>query len=249
MHPLKIQPGEHQYIPSVLQNGRSFKCQNLHIVSFLPLGGSQFSKLWLSQSEGVGQAGSRGWCGRAVPSGWGYAGANRLLQCFGTWFLTHIFLVLQNWESQCENLCGCSPQQFLRQELKAPAVSLQCSDFCSTLPCLALTCLVMCAAFLATDLSVYMQSFTCLCAFMKKQHRNQHWHMRLMLALEKSCLHLFACVFHYAAKVVLARLRWVWSGLPEDPWCKTRRSKALEKNAVLFTGVSKAFVKMLLFWS
>lgn len=124
--------------------------------------------------------------------------------------------------------------------------SLQCSDFCSTLPCLPLRCVVMSAAFLATDLSVDMQSFTCLCAFMKRQHRNQHWHMRLFLALGKSCLHLFTYVFHYAAKVVLARLRQVWSGLPEDPWCKTRRSKALEKNvfAVFFTGVRKAFVKM-----
>lgn len=108
----------------------------------------------------------------------------------------------------------------------------------------------MSAAFLATDLSVDMQSFTCLCAFMKRQHRNQHWHMRLFLALGKSCLHLFTCVFHYAAKVVLARLRQVWSGLPEDPWCKTRRSKALEKNvfAVFFTGVRKPFVKMPLCW-
>lgn len=61
MHPLKTQPGEQQYIPSVLQNGRSFKCQNPLRVSFLPLGGSQFSKLCLSQNEGVGQAGSRGW--------------------------------------------------------------------------------------------------------------------------------------------------------------------------------------------
>lgn len=61
------------------------------------------------------------------------------------------------------------------------------------------------------------------------------------------CLLVF---FIFAAKVVLARLRWVWSGLPEDPWCKTRRSKALEKNvfAVLFTGVRKAFVKMPLCW-
>lgn len=153
------------------------------------------------------QAGSRGWYGRAAPLGWGYAGANRLLQCSGMWLLTHIFPVLQNRDRQCSNLCGCSPKQFLRQELKAPAVSLQFSDFCSTLPCLPLGCLVMSVAFLATDLSVHMQSFICLCAFMKRQHRNQHWHMQLTLALEKSCVHLFAWVFHYAAKVVLARLR------------------------------------------
>lgn len=96
---------------------------------------------------------------------------------------------------------------------------------------------------------------TCLCicnhSFVYVHSWNQRWHMQLMLALEESCVHLFACVFHYAAKVGLTRLRWVWSGLPEDPWCKTRRNKALEKNvfAVLFTRVSKAFVKMLLCWS
>lgn len=61
----------------------------------------------------------------------------------------------------------------------------------------------MSAAFLATDLSVYMQSFVCLCAFMKRQQRNQHWHTWLMLALEKSCLHFIPCVFRFAAKVAL----------------------------------------------
>lgn len=98
------------------------------------------------------------------------------------------------------------PQQFLRWQLMAPAVSLRRVGFCSTLPCLPLGCLVMSAAYLATNVSVYMQSFICLCAFMKRQHRNQCWHTWLVLALEKSCVHLFVCVFCYANKVVMERL-------------------------------------------
>lgn len=168
-------------------------------VSFLPLGGSQFSKLCLSQNEGVGQAGSRGW----------WKGSTiRLGLCWSKQ------TVVVFWHVAPHSHPPCSPKQrqtvlkplwlqFLRQELKAPAVSLQCSDFCSTLPCLPLGCLVMSAAFLAMDLSVYMQSFICLCAFMKRQQRNQHWHTWLMLALEKSCLHFIPCAFRFAAKIAL----------------------------------------------
>lgn len=57
---------------------------------------------------------------------------------------------------------GCSTEQFSRQELKAPAVSLQHVGFCSTLPCLPLGCLVMSVAYLATNMTVYMQSFVCV---------------------------------------------------------------------------------------
>lgn len=80
------------------------------------------------------------------------------------------------------------------------------------------------------------------------QHGSQRWHRRLVLALKKSCAHSFVCVFHHANKVVPARLSRVWSSFPEDPCCKTRRSKALDGIffAMLSVKASKAFVKKLL---
>lgn len=92
------------------------KRQNPLIVSFLPL------LLWLSQSEGVGQAGSR-WCGRAASSGWGYAGANRLLQCFGMWLLTHMFPVLPNRDSVKTSVAAPHGSSWDRSSRL-----LQCSD-------------------------------------------------------------------------------------------------------------------------
>lgn len=157
-------------------------------------------KMWDKLAQEGGMEGQHHWAGVMLEQ----TDCCSVLAC-GSSLTSSLFS--KNRDRQCSNLCGCSPKQFLRQELKAPAVSLQFSDFCSTLPCLPLGCLVMSVAFLATDLSVYMQSFICLCAFMKRQHRNQHWHMQVMLAVEKSCVHLFAWIFHYAAKVVLTRLR------------------------------------------
>lgn len=150
---------------------------------------------------------SRGWCGRVAAEGWGYGGAHQAVECFGMWLLTHVFSVLQKRErDSVKTSVAAPPQQLWRRELKAPAVSLQRVGFCSTLPCLPLGCLVMSVAYLATNVSVCMQSFICLCAFMKRRHSNQRWHRRLVLALEKSCVPLFVCVFHYANKVVLVRL-------------------------------------------
>lgn len=40
---------------------------------------------------------------------------------------------------------------------------------------------------------------------MKRQCRNQCWHTRLVLTSDKSCVHIFVCVFHYANKVVLVK--------------------------------------------
>lgn len=51
----------------------------------------------------------------------------------------------------------------------------------------------MSVAYLATSMSVYMQSLICLCTLAKRQQRSQCWQTRLLLASEKSCVHLSAC--------------------------------------------------------
>lgn len=105
--------------------------------------------------------------------------------------LTSSLLSKRETDNVKTSVVAAPPSQFTRWELKAPALSLQCVGFCSTLPCLPLGCLVMSAAYLATNVSVYMQSLICLCACMKRQRRNQCWHTWLVLALEESCVHLF----------------------------------------------------------
>lgn len=168
MLPFKIHPGEHQYIPLVLQNGRSFKRQNsltqcpfCHLVALsFPSCDFPKVKVWdkLAQEGGVE--------GRAAPSGWGYPGAQTVA----------VF-----WHVAPHSHLPCSPKQ--RQTVLKPlwllppaVLETGAQGSCClpavfrlllhpTLPSSQLSGYE--CSFLATDLSVYMQSFTCLCAFMK----------------------------------------------------------------------------------
>lgn len=187
MHPLKIQP-EHQYIPSVLQNGKILsQCLFCHFCCDFPK-----VKAWdkLAQ-DGVGgqhpQAGvmleqtdccSVLACGSSLTCSL-FSQTETVLKPL--WLLPTAVL-----ETGAQG--SCNVQILLHPTLPSSRLSGYECSFSGHRP-----------------VCVYVVIHLFMCIREKTTQKPALAHAAH--ALEKSWLHLFACAFHYAAKVVLVRLR------------------------------------------